>query len=269
MLPKKVQRSLSKALSTSGKGKENRGRTSSLGAHVVKKGKKTSPKNTHSLESLDQTPQLTVRSKARSTSQGPKNVENKGSGGGTPIGEGDPPIVEQKICLSKASQGVAPSGKGSGPSTSPEQPDNDREKALYEALERAVFSMDEGAVRQLLESNTPAKTMINQRDSSGETLLHEATFIGAIGIVRALLEHGADPNIQSKEGSTPLHKAVWIGNLDVVPPLLEYGANVSLRDAYRKNGEQGRTALDWAISENNQELITLLRCYEAEQAKKT
>jgi ankyrin repeat protein len=44
----------------------------------------------------------------------------------------------------------------------------------------------------------------NVRDyGGGETLLHYAALSGHLNVVKFLLEHGVDPNVQGVEGNTP------------------------------------------------------------------
>jgi len=56
--------------------------------------------------------------------------------------------------------------------------------------------------------------------------LHRAAERGHLDVVKLLLEHGADPNVQDDEGETPLHHAAaWRDNVDIVRLLLEHGAD--------------------------------------------
>ena len=77
---------------------------------------------------------------------------------------------------------------------------------------------------------------------------------GFAGVVRALLEGGADPNAIDRRGVTALHHAAGEGNAELVRLLLERGANPHYRD---ENWES--TALDWAEHEGHTEVAATLR----------
>jgi uncharacterized protein len=59
-------------------------------------------------------------------------------------------------------------------------------------------------VVRLLLGHPGAKATINQRNHRGETALWVASKVGSGGIVRALLEDGADPTIANHNGITPM-----------------------------------------------------------------
>jgi uncharacterized protein len=63
-------------------------------------------------------------------------------------------------------------------------------------------------VVRLLLGHPSAEAMINQRDRCGDTALRHACFWGNGGVVRALLEGGADPTIANNNGVTPLATAM-------------------------------------------------------------
>jgi hypothetical protein len=54
-----------------------------------------------------------------------------------------------------------------------------------------------------------AKATINQGNQAGRTALCCACYRGRGGVVRALLESGADPTIPTNNGSTPMAIAKW------------------------------------------------------------
>ena len=61
----------------------------------------------------------------------------------------------------------------------------------------------------------------------GISTLHYPILEGYNGVVHALLEAGADPNIRSFHGMFPLYVAAEMGNLTVVRDLVEHGADVN------------------------------------------
>jgi ankyrin repeat protein len=84
---------------------------------------------------------------------------------------------------------------------------------------------------------------VNTRDNIHNTPLFLAMRHEASNLVRFLLEHGANPNLQNKEGKTPLHKLFgpqdsgWAPHYHsadyisiVAQLLLEHGADVNSRD---------------------------------------
>ncbi|KAF7650734.1 hypothetical protein LDENG_00121100 [Lucifuga dentata] len=69
---------------------------------------------------------------------------------------------------------------------------------------------------------------VNHRDNAGYCALHEACARGWLGIVRHLVEHGADVNCSAQDGTRPLHDAVENDHVDVVRFLLACGADPTL-----------------------------------------
>ena len=65
----------------------------------------------------------------------------------------------------------------------------------------------------------------------GETALHQAASCGYLEITIALLENGANPNIQDNQKCTPIHLASRNGHLEIVRSLCRNGARLDLRNA--------------------------------------
>jgi ankyrin repeat protein len=120
-------------------------------------------------------------------------------------------------------------------------------------LHAAAYSGNFEVARILIEYD-PAD--INASDELWRTPLHcvsgDHTFKGS-SVIRLLLEHGADVNVQNQAGWTPLHEASFNGELEVVGVLLEHGADVEAKDY---NGE---TALQIAVDEGHDEVMESLR----------
>jgi ankyrin repeat protein len=62
-------------------------------------------------------------------------------------------------------------------------------------------------VVRLLLGQPSVKATINQGDSLGRTALWSACCHGRLGVLRALLESGADPTIANHKGTTPMAAA--------------------------------------------------------------
>lgn len=83
----------------------------------------------------------------------------------------------------------------------------------------------------------------NQKeDEKGWTPLHWAIFKNNSDIIKILLEHHVNVNIQDNQGRTSLHLACQTGDDSIVAKVLSSGANVMIRD------EQGRYPEDIALS---------------------
>jgi hypothetical protein len=91
----------------------------------------------------------------------------------------------------------------------------DRHDAL--PLMAASWGGDLEVVRSLLRLPS-AKAAINRRGTDGEAALHLASFRGHVGVVRALLESGADPTIADNGGRTPMAAAKQEPNPDEKDP---------------------------------------------------
>lgn len=84
------------------------------------------------------------------------------------------------------------------------------------------------------------------------TPLMYASWYGQTEMVRLLLVHGADPNIESFGQNTALIDAAIQGHDDVIQVLLDAGAND------RFAGRMGRTARDWAAMMEHESTLRLL-----------
>lgn len=73
--------------------------------------------------------------------------------------------------------------------------------------------------------------------------LHAAAAANDIGICRALLERGADPNARQQMGWTPLHQAVHKKNAELVQLMLRHQGDP------RQTNDEGNSAIDIAVAE--------------------
>jgi hypothetical protein len=107
-------------------------------------------------------------------------------------------------------------------------------------------------VVQILIEYDPAD--INAGDEPTPLLLASGRYNFKDGsVLRLLLEHDADINVQNQAGQTPLQWASMNGALEVVRLLLEHGADVEAMD------NDGKTALQVAAEEGHDEVVELLR----------
>ncbi|KAM9362916.1 cyclin-dependent kinase 4 inhibitor B [Symphorus nematophorus] len=81
-----------------------------------------------------------------------------------------------------------------------------------------------------VESLLQAGAQVNGINSFGRTAL-QVMMMGSTQVARALLKHGADPNVRDKStGGCSLHDAARTGFLDTVRLLVQYGADPQARD---------------------------------------
>lgn len=125
--------------------------------------------------------------------------------------------------------------------------DSSGQGLLHHSLRR-----DETFWRPLLNSGWPVAR------EKGWTPQHEASLIGNLAGLKALLEKGA--SIEAKEpvhGGTPLHVACFNGHLDLVKLLLAKGANVNARD------QEGWTPLSQARDQGFPQIVDWLKKHGA------
>ena len=101
------------------------------------------------------------------------------------------------------------------------------------ALTLAASSGDAQIVRQVLSH---PNVDVNKRNLTC-TALTEAARSGFYSVVEALLDHGADPELQEgvdNANGTPLNRAIDYGYVSVVRLLLQRGANPKVLDVYNR-----------------------------------
>jgi ankyrin repeat protein len=119
-----------------------------------------------------------------------------------------------------------------------------------EALYKAAGDGDSAQVSALLQSGAD----VNGRTGSGSYALNNAAVENEVEIIKLLLEHGANPNVQNSQGDTPLICATKYagGKSATVKLLVEAGTDLAITD------KDGMTALDYAKAKEQQEAIALL-----------
>jgi ankyrin repeat protein len=102
------------------------------------------------------------------------------------------------------------------------------------AHEPLFAAVDEGSLVGL-ETALAASVDIDVRDSEGRSALHRATELGNVGLIRRLVELGADVNARDDNGHTPLYIALTRSPREhlqeIVTALLDAGADANLASA--------------------------------------
>lgn len=130
--------------------------------------------------------------------------------------------------------------------------------ALLLACELGRMAARTGLVRLLLEAGAEAR----QVDWRGNTALHFAAGYGHTAVVRLLLDAGAEADALNRHGDTPLLCAVAAGQRECAECLLIAGANLEAR------GKQDASALLLALEPGRgAPLASLVRLLLASGAK--
>jgi ankyrin repeat protein len=116
-------------------------------------------------------------------------------------------------------------------------------------LTDAAKTGDLATVKSLLRRGT----LVDKRNSQGNTALILAVWHNHMDIVRFLIDHGADVNKKSLAGSTALLVAARYSRTEAVRLLLDKGADIDAATP------QGSTALTLALKEGKQDIILMLR----------
>jgi ankyrin repeat protein len=109
-------------------------------------------------------------------------------------------------------------------------------------------------VRFLLQSGAN----VNLRSRSGKTALIPFSASGCLAGIELLLRNGVDVNLPDSDGMTPLMWACRNGHLEAVKLLVRHSADVNARDTFRKGAGIRETALGWAISRKQRDVVEWL-----------
>jgi len=94
---------------------------------------------------------------------------------------------------------------------------------IHEAIENG----DLDQIKAILSDN-PDK--VNEKDASNNTPLHLAALQGNLGIVKMLVDKGADINLGDNENSPPIVNAALRNHPEIVKYMLDHGASATLKD---------------------------------------
>ena len=130
------------------------------------------------------------------------------------------------------------------------------------ALHWAAERADAGLVRTLLDAGADVTAVTRIGDY---TSLHLAARSGSAPAVEALLEKGSDPRAVTATGAvTPMHFAAGAGNSDAVAALARHGADVDAREA-----DRGQTPLMFAAANDRVDALRALLALGADLALRT
>jgi len=116
-------------------------------------------------------------------------------------------------------------------------------------LHWAVYRVDEELVRALLAHGAKPDVV----NGFGSSPLAEAVRVANVNIVGMLLDSGANANRANEDGETPLLLSARTGSVKVAELLVRHGANVNTRETFRD-----QSALMWAAAENHPEMVAFL-----------
>jgi ankyrin repeat protein len=117
-------------------------------------------------------------------------------------------------------------------------------------LALAVFFGNADTASALLDAG--ADVDMQSRESMKIAALHSALAIKRRDLVTLLLTRGANPNARARTGLTPLHSAAQGGDTDLARLLLDHGADLHARD------DQGRSPRDLAAEHGQEAMVRLL-----------
>ncbi len=120
----------------------------------------------------------------------------------------------------------------------------------YTPLQLACFFGHEKVARYLVEKGVEVNAV--SQNAMAIQPLHAAAAGNHLGIVKLLLEAGADANGPQGGGFRPLHTAAQNGSVELARLLLKHGADISLAD------HQDRLPRDLVAEGDNADLIALL-----------
>lgn len=123
----------------------------------------------------------------------------------------------------------------------------------WSALNEALSNEDEETALLLMERGSDIRV------PSGRTLTWWS--YGMQRVMREFIKRGmrGDDIVREDDNHTFLMEAAWNKDAETVKTLLELGANVSAKD------DNGMSALDYAIRENAQEVIQILRAHASNE----
>jgi ankyrin repeat protein len=131
---------------------------------------------------------------------------------------------------------------------------DDRTANKVTPLMSAVYHEQTAVVRLLaaLNKDKPDAVRLDGPDNDGKTPLILAAERGYDGVVKVLLDHGANKDARDTAGMTAMAHAAKKGYSAVIDQLLVHGANPNLKD------KENATPLLWASCRNKESVVRQL-----------
>src|SRR6185503_14962389 len=112
----------------------------------------------------------------------------------------------------------------------------------YDPVAEELWHLAETGEVDKLDQIFVRRVDVNARNKHGMTALMRAAYHGHEGMVRTLLQHGADPNLSRNDKFTALALAAFFGHTGTVRILIEHGAK---REVITRCGASAHT---WATA---------------------
>ncbi|KAI5837836.1 ankyrin repeat-containing domain protein, partial [Morchella snyderi] len=136
-------------------------------------------------------------------------------------------------------------------------PAEEEDRTYKTALHIACEIEEEEMVQLLLTHGADTSTRIPRGTMAGTTALHMAVKSGSENIVATLLSHGANPSVTDINGNSPLIWAIGFNHIGILRLLLEGGADLSLTP-------KGTTPLHWAARLGHDGMVRMLLAHGAD-----
>lgn len=96
---------------------------------------------------------------------------------------------------------------------------------------------------------------INVPNNEGDTALHKACCakVNSVEMAKLLIKAGAKIDVPNKKGRTPLFPAVFFGNISLVKLLISHGADINIQER-----AEGCTPLFWASARRDKNMVRVL-----------
>ncbi len=98
-----------------------------------------------------------------------------------------------------------------------------------------------------------AKNILNNKTKDGDTLLHNMVFFGCYDIVKLLIKHNVNINLEDSDKQLPLHRSIFLSDIKIFDLLVKNIDN--LKEKINHKDKDGNTPLHLAILIKNYLII--------------